>query len=332
MSGPELAVVVVVHDMARELPRTLRTLDPRHQRGIAAEDYEVVVVDNGSSEPVDPAVLGAFAGTVRLERIDPAPPSPAGAANRGVALARAPLVGLVVDGARMASPRLLATARRASLLADRPVVTAPAYHLGPVPHMRAAEVGYDQAAEDALLAGVPWEDDGDVLFTISTFAGSSHRGWFGPMGESSSLFLHRSRWEELGGLDEAFALPGGGLVNHDLYHRACTIPGIELVQMLGEGTFHQYHGGAATARRTAWEEMHADYQAHRGHPYRPPSNRPTYIGQVPDTALGHLERSVELARARAGDEPTAALSPSRRRRWSRPRRARGGDGGPAAPR
>ena len=68
--GPVLSVVVVVHDMARELPRTLRTLDPAHQRGIAADDYEVVVVDNGSVVPVSPADL-PFSGTLRIERIDP---------------------------------------------------------------------------------------------------------------------------------------------------------------------------------------------------------------------------------------------------------------------
>lgn len=292
--APGFTVVVVVHDMARELPRTLRTLDPTFQRGIAADDYEVIVVDNGSSDAVDSAST-PFSGRLRVERLDPAPPSPARAANHGIALARGALVGLVVDGARMASPRLLATARRAALLGDRPVVTAPAYHLGDVPHMRAAEVGYDQRAEDALLAGSGWEDDGDALFGISTFAGSSHRGWFGPMGESSSLFLDRSRWEELGGLDEAFDLPGGGLVNHDLYLRACSLPGIELVQMLGEGTFHQFHGGAATGRRFTWDDMHAQYRRLRGRDFAPPTLTPTYLGSLPESAIGLLERSTTLA-------------------------------------
>ncbi|NLV55047.1 MAG: hypothetical protein GXY13_05495 [Acidimicrobiales bacterium] len=290
--SPLVSVVVVVHDMARELPRTLRTLAPGHQRDIEPGQVELVLVDNGSSEPVDPTLLAAHPGPVVHHRLDPAPASPARAANLGIGSATAPLVGLIVDGARMASPRLLASARRASLLADRPVVTAPAYHLGPVVHMRAAEAGYDQRVEDELLAGSGWEDDGDALFAISTFAGSSHRGWFGPMGESSSLFLDRSRWAELGGLDEAFALPGGGLVNHDLYRRACALPGIELVQLLGDGTFHQYHGGAATGRRFTWDEMHADYRSIRGSDYRPPSLRPVYLGPLPDPAVGHLERSV----------------------------------------
>src|SRR5690606_30654410 len=115
---------------------------------------------------------------------DPAPPSPARAANVGLALATAPLVGLIVDGARLASPGLVHGAGRAARLAERAVVTAPAWHLGPVVHMQAAEAGYDQGVEDRLLAASGWEDDGDVLFEHSTPAASSARGLFGPMGES----------------------------------------------------------------------------------------------------------------------------------------------------
>ncbi len=292
-SRPAVSLVVVVHDMVRELPRTLASLEPGRQRGVTAQDYEVVVVDNGSRRPVDPLIEG-FDGAIRLHRVTDAPPSPARAANEGVALASADLIGVIVDGARLASPGLVATALLGQRLADRPVITAPAYHLGSVPHMRAAEVGYDQEVEDRLLAGVPWRDDGYSLFGIATFAGSSHRGWFGPMGESSSLFLHRTRWEQLGGYHEAFDLPGGGLVNHDLYHRACSLPDIELVQLLGEGTFHQYHGGAATSRRLSWAEMDAQYEALRGRRYRPPPNRALHVGRVPDEALGLVERSARL--------------------------------------
>src|SRR5690606_2595915 len=102
---------------------------------------------------------------------------------------------------------LLAGALRAATIAPRPVVTATAWHLGETTHMRAAEVGYDQDVEDALLGGSGWEEDGYRLFDISTLAGSSHRGIFGPKGESNSLFLPRSMWQELGGLDDRFQLP-----------------------------------------------------------------------------------------------------------------------------
>jgi hypothetical protein len=208
--------------------------------------------------------------------------------------------GLIVDGARLASPGLLAGALVAVRLADRSVVTAPAFHLGDAPHMRAVETGYDRSVEDTLLDGCGWRDDGYRLFGVSTPAGSSGRGLFGPMGESSSLFAPALLWDELGGMDERFALPGGGLANHDLYLRACGLPGAELTVLLGEGTFHQYHGGAATSRRFGWDEMQADYTAIRGVPHRPPRNPRRYVGRVPTSALGFVESSARQAREHAG--------------------------------
>lgn len=287
-----LSVVVVAYDMARELPRTLESLAPAHQRDIDADSYEVIVVDNGSPAAVSESALAPLGPRARLTRLDPASPSPARAANIGIGLAEGELVGLVVDGARIASPGLLAAASRARTLGARVVITPPAYHLGPGRHGDAASTGYDQAVEDRLLAEAGWPDTGDGLFAVSVLANSSGRGWFGPMGESSALFLPRALWDELGGLDEGFALPGGGLVNHDLYRRACSLPDVELIVLLGEGTFHQIHGGAATSRRVERDAMWDDYEARRGERYRPPTIEPLYLGRVPSTAVGHLRDSV----------------------------------------
>ncbi|MGZ4705502.1 MAG: glycosyltransferase family A protein [Acidimicrobiales bacterium] len=297
---PSLSVVVVVHDMARELPRTLATLAPGHQQGIDAGDYEVVVVDNGSAVSIARELIDGFGGRIRVERLDPAPPSPARAANLGIERADGDLVGLIVDGARMASPGLLSWARRAVRLADRPVVSTLGWHLGPVRHMEAAEAGYDQAVEDELLDGVDWRSDGYALFGISVLNGSSAWGWFEPMSESSALFLSASDWAELGGLDERFALPGGGLVNHDVYRRACALEGSELITVLGEGTFHQFHGGAATGSRLSWEEMHDEYVRVRGVPYASPPDRPILVGRYPESALEHMVESVAMARRAIG--------------------------------
>ena len=306
--APSLSVVVVAYDMARELPRTLTTLAPPRQTGIGAGDYEVIVVDNGSPEPVSQAMVASHGDGFRLIRLDPAPPSPARAANVGLSEARGEVIGLIVDGARMSSPGLLAGVRRALPLAERPVITAPAWHLGSAPHMHAHEVGHDQEVEDRLLASVPWETDGYSLFSISVFAGSSGRGMFGPMGESSSLFLPRTMWDELAGLDERFTEPGGGLVNHDLYRRACSLPGVQLISLLGEGTFHQFHGGAATGGDTDRDAMRARYEELRGGPYRPPGNAALHVGEVPDAALAHIERSAQLAMERRGlRSPTARI-------------------------
>ena len=291
-SAPLVSVVVVVHTMPREIPRTLRSLSPDYQRGIDADDYEVIVVDNGSDEPLDEDMLASFPGTLRSYRLAPAPPSPARAVNLGLERSRGRVIGLSIDGARIVSPGFVAYGLRGTTLAPRSVVATLAWHLGPVQHMHAAEAGYDQVAEDALLAESGWERDGYRLFSVSTLAASSHRGWFGPLAESNGLFMKRELWDELEGMDERFVIPGGGRANHDLYRRACELDGAQLVVVLGEGTFHQIHGGAATSRRQRRPEADAEYETLRGKPFRPPQNQPLYIGHLPDTALDHLEASV----------------------------------------
>lgn len=293
-----VSVVVVAHDMARELPRTLRTLTAPYQRGLRADDIELIVVDNGSTVALTDEIFAELTGRLRLVRIEDAPASPAHAANVGLELATSDLVGLVVDGARMASPGLLAAAARASALFSDPIVSTVGYHLGAHRHMDARDAGYDEAAEDALLASIPWEDDGYDLFTISCLAGSSIWGWFEPMAESSALFLRESSWAELNGLDEAFAMPGGGLVNHDLYRRACELAHTRLVVVLGEGTFHQIHGGAATSRRYSFEEMQDDYIQKRGERYRAPRKVAHYFGRIPHQAMPFVTESVERAAER----------------------------------
>jgi hypothetical protein len=296
MGAARLSVVVVAHDMGRELPRTLRSLDVDYQRGVEGADYEVIVVDNGSAEAVVVESPPGIGPARRAIRLDPAPASPAHGANVGIEAASGHLVGLIVDGARLASPGLLATALAASRLGERTVIATLGWHLGPVRHMDAADAGYDQVAEDALLDGLAWEDDGYRLFEAATLGGSSAWGWFSPLAESSALFLAAPLWQELGGLDERFALPGGGLVNHDLYRRACELDGVQLVILLGEGTFHQIHGGSATSGRFSFEELQADYQAIRGDRYLAPTNVPIHLGHVPPVVEPLVVESVELAR------------------------------------
>lgn len=290
----QLSIVVVAHEMERELPRTLATLTRTYQRGDA--DYEVIVVDNGSPTPVESGLLDTVPGG-RLLRLDPAPGSPARAANVGIEASSGTLVGVLIDGARMVTPGLTRSAVRAASLGERVVAAAPAYHLGDEPQMQAVANGYDQAVEDRLLETVDWRADGDELFTISCLAASSARGWFGPMGESNALFMARALWNELAGFDEVFDRPGGGLVNHDLFRRACEAPGIELVHLLGEGTFHQFHGGAATGGKASHDELWGEYEAIRGRPFTPPDAPPTFLGAVPAQAIDHLESSVAWLRA-----------------------------------
>src|SRR5580700_3182521 len=243
---PELSVVVVVHNMAREAPRTLYSLSATYQRNIAADDYEIIVVDNGSTPPFDAKVLDGLAGHFRLLRLDPAPPSPAAAINRGLAEAGGKIVGVMVDGARMVTPGVLDFARHGVALYPRAVVVTLGWYLGRDLQRWSIEAGYDQKREDEMLASIGWPQDGYRLFEIGAFDEGSLDGWFSQIEESNALFLSRDSWNRIGGFDERFDAPGGGYVNLDTLARAIALPDSELVVLLGEATFHQLHGGIAT--------------------------------------------------------------------------------------
>lgn len=286
MSPPRLSVVLIGYDMARELPRTLHTLSPAYQRDIDPSDYEIILIDNGSPHRSELERLRASCPGLRFHRIEDAPPSPVSAINQGLSLARGELIGVMIDGARMATPRLLASALEASRLHPCAVIGTVAFHLGPDVQMRSVGNGYDQAEEDRLLDSVDWRKDGYELFRIAVFAGSSAKGWFTVPSETNALFLRRSQWEQLGGYDPAFVTPGGGLVNLDTWARACALPDARVTMLLGETTFHQVHGGIATNAppRSRWAEFHDEFVAIRGHDYRPPARAAACYGRIPPQA------------------------------------------------
>ncbi len=211
--------MVVSYDMDPQLVRTVQSLSPGYQQDVGAEDYEILVVDNGSPAPVDRSACEHWGATIRWLSVADATPSPARAVNLGIAESRGSLVGVMVDGARLASPGLVRCARLGAELADRAVVLSQGFHLGLEPQQTAVGSGYDEEAEAALLTKSGWEEDGYRLFDVSVPAAST-RGQFEVPHESNAIFMRREMWDELGGYDEAFQSPGGGLVNIDTLVRA----------------------------------------------------------------------------------------------------------------
>jgi cephalosporin hydroxylase len=296
---PKVSVIVVTYNIPREAPRTLLSLAATYQRHIHADDYEVIVVDNGSTSPIDSRIFDHLEGNFRLIRIDAAPPSPAYAVNRGIAEANGEIIGVMVDGARIVTPGLIHFALRGAKLFKGAVVATLGWYLGYDLQRWSMQCGYDQQREDALLNEIRWPQDGYRLFEIATLDESSVDGWIQPIAESNALFMRRGLWESLGGMDERFDLPGGGYVNLDTFARALELPDAQLVVLLGEGTFHQLHGGVATnlapeqvlQSQTTWAQQ---YEAIRGRPYRKPSpsNPSTYVGTLPRIVLSRFVRSA----------------------------------------
>jgi len=320
-----LSIIVVSYNMPREIPRTILSLSPAMQVGVTPDEYEVILVDNNSTLPFDVEPCRFTGIDLRVETFSDDTESPCGAINRGLALARGDLVGVMIDGARIASPGLVAGALRARRLHHRPVISTLGFHLGPDVQMRSVRVGYNQQEEDRLLDLADWTRDGYRLFDISVFAGSSEGGWFAPIAESNALFMTKEMWAEIGGYEQRFVSPGGGLVNLDTYTRACGMPDSRLIVLLGEGTFHQVHGGLATnAPVHPWDRFHEEYLRIRGIPFTRPTVAPLFFGSVNSHALPSIALSANtaLARSRKTDPGSSVSAHQRRATPNSPRNGR----------
>lgn len=294
-----LSVVLVSYNMARELPRTIKSFAPEYQLNIDEQSYEVIVVDNGSMQAADTKTLGKINRCAKFVRYPKPSRSPVEALNFGISLASGKIVCACIDGARMASPGLLATGLLGTRLNERAVVGSLAYHLGYEPQNTSVNKGYNQAVEDKLLQSIDWEKNGYELFKISSFDPSSRFGYFSTPAETNALFMTREMWAEIGGFDPQFKGEGGGLANHDIWTRLCDNPNNYIVLILGEGTFHQFHGGVATnSPGSVWAQLNEEYKQIRGIYYKVPSVVPRLFGGLNEFSRAFLFKELDLERRR----------------------------------
>ena len=244
--APRLSVIVVCYKMEEQIGNTLRSLLPPYQRKIKKQEYDILVVDNGSPKPLAEE-RWKVASNVRYLYIPPgeASPNPGVALNRGVRMPRGEAVCVMIDGARMVTPGVLNWGLRLLSLAPRGAVEVRGWHLGPKFQPESIMEGYNHEVEKQMLLDSQWWENGYRLFEISASSAQTLDGFAGNAGESNCLFMPRTLFEEIGGFNEAYKEPGGGLVNLDFYARVVAAAE-HAFTLLGEGTFHQVHGGAAT--------------------------------------------------------------------------------------
>jgi glycosyltransferase involved in cell wall biosynthesis len=271
----EISVVVSAHELRREIPRTVRSLSPPYQRDVEPARVEIIVADNGSSQPVEAGWFDGVAAAVRILRFPPGNPSPCAALNAAVEAARGTYVAVLIDGARIASPGLLSRALRAMNLFGDVFVATMGFHLGPETQQRSQLSGYCAEVEDRMLDEIGWLDDGYRLFEMCARGESYRDGVLSDFPETTAFVMRRATYRRLRGFDERFRYRGGGLANFEFYDRVMADPAIAPVMLVGEGTFHQVHDGNSTRpggvqRReapdgpTIWDAMAQEFVAVTG--------------------------------------------------------------------
>jgi hypothetical protein len=280
--APKVSIVLVVYDMPRQAENTVHSLSTRFQRGVRADDYEVIVVENRSGRMLGRDRAVALGGNVRYFERDDKGMSPAPALNFGIAQARAPAIGLMIDGARMVTPRLVEHVLMGLRVFALPLIVAPGYHLGPKPQHVSTLSGYGESVEQELLRGIDWKSAGYRLFEIACVDGTNENGFLNPLLESTCIFCPRSCLQAIGGVDERFKLAGGGIVNLDIFDRLCRLDGTRVVMLWAEGAFHQYHGGVSSRsleqRELLLETFRQEYEQLRGRRFSTWERQPVLLG------------------------------------------------------
>ncbi|MEQ8841469.1 MAG: CmcI family methyltransferase [Acidimicrobiales bacterium] len=287
----DLTMVVVFYNMRREAARTLRSLSRSYQEGIDDLTYEVIAIDNGSDpdQRLDEEFVTSFGPEFRFVEIgDDAQSSPVFALNHGIELGRGRNFGLMIDGAHVVTPGVLRFASMALREHAPAMVATQQWYVGPGQQGEAMIGGYDQDYEDALFEKIGWPRAGYRLFEIGSFVGD--RDWFDGVWESNCLFVSREQLQQVGGFDESFDVSGGSYSNLEIYERIGNSPGLTVCTMIGEGSFHQTHGGTTTnqpdavTRRNRVFGYSQDYAELRGRPFKGPGKPLHFVGRLPNGA------------------------------------------------
>jgi len=305
MSNPKISLLLIVYKMPRQALNTVYSLSAQHQQNVRESDYEIVVVENSSSDNMDEEAALKQGNNIRYYLRQETSASPCGAINFGLDQCRGDSIGLMIDGARMVTPRVIEYALLAQQAHLHSLLAVPGYNLGPDEHQFHLETGYNQKIEQALLEDIRWQENGYRLFDIANISGANEKGIFHPLLECNCMFSSRENFERIGGANEEFDLPGGGSINLHMFRQLGVLPQSRYYFVApGEGSFHQFHGGITTQQADDREEV---LESHRKqlHSYweggfHALRREPILLGAVGSHAQHFLAHSAKFGKRRFG--------------------------------
>lgn len=300
---PKVSVVVIVYKMPRQALNTIYSLSVRHQKNVQESDYEIIVVENGSSHPLEETDVLALGHNIRYFRRQETSASPCRAINFGLGQCRGRSIGLMIDGARMVTPRVIEYSLLAQHADVNSLMAVPGYNLGPMEHQFHLDIGYNEATEIKLLEQTNWKNNGYRLFDIANISGANDKGIFHPLLECNCMFSSTKNFERIGGANEAFDLPGGGSINLHMFRQLGMLKQSRLYFVTpGEGSFHQFHGGITTQqaadRESVLESHRVQLHSYWEGGFHAMRREPMLLGAVGSHAQRYLHESALMARKR----------------------------------
>lgn len=299
---PELSILVVAYRMAGQLANTLHSFSPDYQQ-VDASRYEVIVVENESDDMLSDDVIAGLPGNFNYLRRANDSVSPVSALAAGLLQCRGDKLGVVVDGAQLATPGVVRFALMAFSWQEDCLVAVPGYHLGKKMQHEVSDGAAMLKEQSEFLSAIDWQQQGYRLFENCCFSPANQRGFLQPMMESNVFFCRKQSFLEEGVLDERFQHPGGGAINLHFWRKLGLQAGSPLVILAGEGTFHQYHGGVTTASPEHYqkrvESFNQQLQEIWQGDFHALRREPILLGQFHEAVQEYLQASVTLAQRRA---------------------------------
>lgn len=281
---------------------TLMSLGTDYQRQITAQEYEVVVVENASHRNLEPQAVAELPGNFHYFLREETGVSPVAAVNFAFQQCRGNNIGLILDGARLLTPNTLQQALTAFRYNHHALVMVPAYHIGHQEQELHATEDYNEESEQAFLQSLAWQEDGYRLFDHCCPSPGNRQGYLTPFMECCALFAHADHFKRINYADTRFDLKGGGSMNLHMFRSLGMDINIEPVVLVGEGSFHQIHGGVTTSadaqRGALIEAFNRQLNSCWDGQFHALRREPTLLGKIPAAALPWLNDSLHKSQRR----------------------------------
>ncbi|NNE56513.1 MAG: glycosyltransferase [Hellea sp.] len=240
-----LTIIIAYYNIPKHIERTLQSCAPAYQNA-AKDKIEVIIADNGSTEPLPDDLQQRFPFISKILRTE-GKPSPVFALNAAIAHAKFSTIALIIDGAHILSPGVFKNTREVCQLYHRPVINVPQYYLGKV-SQNLNPITDAWKRETWWLNRLEWPQKGYNLFKYALFPSENIQRVLHGAIETNCLITTKEVLEDCGAFDERFDEPGAGYANLEIFSRLTNHADNTYVILPGEGTFHQDHDGTTTRK------------------------------------------------------------------------------------